>query len=142
MPADALQIVEFNLALAAESEAKHLDRQRLTRGVEALLADPAKGRYFLAEIDGIAVGQLMLTWEWSDWRNGMFWWLQSVYVRAEHRRGGVFRRLFEHVSALAHNDPGVVGLRLYVEQNNTVARDVYQRVGLAPAGYAVLEQSW
>jgi len=139
---DHAVIVEFNLQLAAETEDKALDHEQLSRGVAALLHDPAKGRYFVAEIDGTPVGQIMHTWEWSDWRNGMFWWLQSIYVRAEHRGHGVFRQLFEHVAALGKADPGVVGLRLYVDHRNSDAREVYARLGLMPAGYDVLERIW
>jgi GNAT superfamily N-acetyltransferase len=137
---DHAAIVEFNLQLAAETEDKALDRQRLSRGVAALLGDPAKGRYFVAEVDGTVVGQMMHTWEWSDWRNGMMWWLGSVYVVPEHRGGGVFRALFECVLALAQADPEVVGLRLYYEQRNSAARNVYARLGFEPAGYEVLER--
>lgn len=141
-PSDHAAIVEFNLQLAAETEDKTLDRERLSCGVAALLADRAKGRYFVAEVDGTVVGQMMHTGEWSDWRNGMLWWLGSVYVTPEHRGCGVFRRLFEHVLALAQADPTVVGLRLYIDQDNSAARQVYARMGLGPAGYDVLERMW
>lgn len=135
-------IVEFNAQLASETEDTSLERERLSRGVAALLSDPAKGRYFIAEVDRTPVGQLLITPEWSDWRNGMLWWLGSVYVVPEQRRRGVFRGLFEHVLGAAQADPGVAGLRLYVEHHNDVARDVYSRCGLAPAGYDVLERLW
>lgn len=141
-PSDCGTIVKFNLQLAAESEDKALDRERLAQGVAALLADPAKGRYFVAENDGMVVGQMMHTWEWSDWRNGMLWWLQSVYVVPELRGRGVFRALFAHLAALARADTNVVGLRLYVDQRNSAARQVYARMGLLPAGYDVLEHIW
>lgn len=139
---DHASLVEFNAQLAAETEDKSLDRERLSRGVRAFLADPAKGRYFVAEVDGMSVGQLMSTTEWSDWRNGMLWWLGSVYVVPAYRGRGVFRRLFEFVSALAQADRGVVGIRLYVERQNEVAKQVYARCGLEPAGYEVLERLW
>ena len=142
LPSDCEAIVEFTLQLAAETEDKTLDRERLSRGVAALLNEPAKGRYFVAEIDGTLVGQIMHTREWSDWRNGMLWWLQSVYVAPECRGRGVFRRLFEYVSAQAQADEGVVGLRLYIDQRNSRARQVYRRCGLEPAGYDVLERMW
>jgi len=96
LPADAAVIVEFNRRLAAETEGKALDPHVLERGVAAGLADPHKTLYFVAEADGAVVGQLMLTKEWSDWRNGWIWWLQSVYVRADQRSRGIFRSLFEH----------------------------------------------
>lgn len=141
-PSDLAAIVEFNLQLAAETEEKSLDLERLSRGVAALLADAAKGRYFVAEIDSTLVGQMMHTWEWSDWRNGMLWWLQSVYVRPEFRGRGVFKALYDHVATLARAEADVVGLRLYVDQRNAAARRVYARCGLEPAGYDVLERLW
>lgn len=141
-PSDLAVIVDFNWQLADETEGKTLHREQLTRGVAALLADPAKGRYFVAEVGGVIVGQLMHTYEWSDWRNGMLWWLQSVYVRPEFRGRGVFRALFEHVRTLAQSDPGVVGMRLYIDSRNAAARRVYVQCGLEPAGYDVLERMW
>lgn len=139
-PADAGVIVEFNLLLAQESEGLTLDLTRLTPGVAAGLADPVKGRYFIAEQDGKILGQMMITYEWSDWRNGWFWWIQSVYVRPEARRQGVFRALFDHVQALARRDPEVIGLRLYVERENHNAQQTYLRLGLERTGYFVLEK--
>ncbi|HXG11973.1 MAG TPA: GNAT family N-acetyltransferase [Gemmataceae bacterium] len=139
-PADAAVIVEFNRLLAEESEGKRLDPSLLTPGVAAALADERKALYFVAELDGAVVGQMMITFEWSDWRNGWFWWIQSVYVRPEVRRRGVFRALFEHVHQAARRDPEVIGLRLYVENGNRAAQEVYARLGLKPAGYFVLEK--
>src|SRR2546423_13135318 len=88
---DAATIIEFNLALALESENRRLERETVTRGVQRVLAEPQLGSYYIAEIDGRPAGQLLITTEWSDWRNGLFWWIQSVYVRPEHRRAGVYR---------------------------------------------------
>ena len=139
-PADLPTIAEFNNLLAQESEGKTLDAAVLSAGVAALLADPHKGRYFLAEDGGTVVGQVMFTTEWSDWRNGYFWWLQSVYVRRAARGRGVFRALFEHVEQLARRDPQVRGLRLYVEIANRAAQETYTRLGMKPAGYFVLEK--
>jgi GNAT superfamily N-acetyltransferase len=139
-PADTAVVVEFNRRLAEESEAKRLDLQLLSRGVEAGLVDPQKSVYFLAEEDGKAVGQIMYTTEWSDWRNGWFWWIQSVYVRPEERRRGVFRALFDHLANAAQADPHVIGLRLYVERQNHIAQQTYQKMGLTPAGYEVFER--
>lgn len=140
VPADAPVIVDFNARLAWESEAKTLDRTHLDAGVRALLADPRKGRYFVACVDGVVQGQLMHTYEWSDWRNGDIWWLQSVYVAPEYRKQGLFRRLFETLRDAAAADPAVVALRLYVEEHNHQARDTYRRLGLRDAGYHVMEQ--
>ena len=139
-PEDWPVVVDFNSRLAEESEGKVLDHAHLVPGVQALLADPAKGRYFVAELDGQIIGQLMHTREWSDWRNGDIWWLQSVYVHPDHRRQGVFRALFEHLKSEAQNNPHVVGLRLYVEQDNTRAHATYANLGFNPGGYFVLEQ--
>ena len=133
-------IVEFNRLLAEESEGKALDGPPLAAGVAAGLADPRKALYFVAEEGGRVLGQVMVTFEWSDWRNGWFWWVQSVYVRPEARRRGVFRALFDHVGAAARRDPQVIGLRLYVEEENHLARQTYARLGLAPTGYRVMER--
>jgi GNAT superfamily N-acetyltransferase len=139
-PADAAVVAEFNRLLALESEGKTLDADVLAAGVAAGLADPNKSVYFLAEEDGAAVGQIMYTMEWSDWRNGWFWWIQSVYIRQEARRRGVFRALYEHVHQAAKADGNVIGLRLYVEQANHVAQETYRRMGLEAAGYFVLQR--
>jgi ribosomal protein S18 acetylase RimI-like enzyme len=137
---DSEVVVDFNGRLAEESEGKKLDSALLKAGVAQALADPHKGLYFLAEDAGVVVGQIMITTEWSDWRNGWFWWIQSVYVRPEARRRGVFRALFEHVSKAARQDPDVIGLRLYVDEDNHTAQETYRRLGLAETGYFVLEK--
>ena len=142
-PDDALTIVEFNRRLAMETESKALDATVLAAGVLAALADPSrKGPYYLA-VDGAAIlGQLQITFEWSDWRNGWYWWFQSVYVVAEARRTGVFRSLYEHVAELARRDPEVVGLRLYVERDNHAAQKTYEKLGMEQTTYLLLEQLW
>ena len=140
MPADAAVIADFNARLAQESEGKALDGAVLAAGVAALLADPHKGRYFLAEEGGVVVGQVMLTTEWSDWRNGWIWWVQSVYVRPEARRRGAFRALYQHVYEAARADAQVVGLRLYVERDNRRAQETYERLGMGRTGYLVMER--
>jgi ribosomal protein S18 acetylase RimI-like enzyme len=139
-PGDAAVIAEFNQRLAQESEGKTLDPAVLAAGVAACLADPHKARYFLAEEDGAVLGQIMLTTEWSDWRNGWVWWIQSVYVRQEARRRGVFRALFRHVHEAARAAPEVVALRLYVERDNHAAQQTYHRLGMERTGYLVLER--
>jgi ribosomal protein S18 acetylase RimI-like enzyme len=138
--ADAAIIVDFNRRLAQESEGKTLDPALVRPGVEAMLLDPAKGRYFVAEENGTILGQMAITSEWSDWRNGWFWWIQSVYVRAEARRRGVFRSIFEHIQNAARHDPTVIGLRLYVDDANQAAQATYYRLGLLRTGYFVLER--
>jgi ribosomal protein S18 acetylase RimI-like enzyme len=139
-PGDLEMVVDFNRRLAEESEGKMLDIAVLTAGVAQALADPQKALYFLAEDAGRVMGQTMITTEWSDWRNGWFWWIQSVYVRPEARRRGVFRALFEHVSRAARQDSSVIGLRLYVDHENYAAQETYRRLGMIDAGYFVLEK--
>ncbi|HET6725068.1 MAG TPA: GNAT family N-acetyltransferase [Gammaproteobacteria bacterium] len=138
-PADRDAIVAANVALALESEQKVLNRETVRAGVAVQLADPAHGLYFLAEQGGDIIGQLALTWEWSDWRNGTFWWIQSVYVAAAHRGSGVFRKLYEYVAAEARRRDDVAGLRLYVDKDNRNAMAVYRRMGMSVAHYDMLE---
>ena len=137
-PADADTVVAYNAAMAEETESKTLDRSVLTPGVAAVLDDPERGRYWIAEHDGVTIGQVMVTREWSDWRNAWFWWLQSVYVAPEFRRQGVFRALYERVRDEAQS-AGACGLRLYVEHENSAAADTYRALGMADADYAMLE---
>ncbi len=131
-------IARFNAALAWESEGKALDDAVLRRGVRAVLADPHKGFYTLAERGGEVVGQVLVTFEWSDWRDGWYWWVQSVYVREDARRGGVFRALFEHLRAQAVADPAVIGLRLYVERDNRRAQETYRALGMTDEPYFLM----
>jgi GNAT superfamily N-acetyltransferase len=138
-PADEGVLVTFNAALAWETENKRLDPGVLTTGVRAVLADPARGFYTVAERAGEVVGQVMVTFEWSDWRNGWFWWVQSVYVREDARREGVFRALFRDLLRQAGADPGVIGLRLYVERENARARQTYRDLGMAESPYLVYD---
>ena len=132
-------IVEYNMRLASETEDKHLDRDTLRQGVLALLKDPNKGRYFVAVHERNVIGQLMHTREWSDWRNGDIWWLQSVYIAEPFRRKGVFRKLFEHLWNEAQSSSDVVGVRLYVEVENLAAQETYANMGLIQPGYFVME---
>ena len=137
--ADQPMIVDFNLRLADESEGKTLNQSLLEPGVTAILADKSKGRYWIAMVDDEAAGQIMVTYEWSDWRNGMLWWIQSVYIRAEHRRKGVFSALYSHVESLVKADPAACGIRLYVEKENVRAQDTYRKLGFTEPGYHVME---
>lgn len=136
---DADIIAGYNSDMAAETEDKTLDPDRIGPGVAAVLADASRGRYWVAEIDGCIVGQLMVTYEWSDWRNGDIWWIQSVYVRPESRRHGIFRALYRHVESLAAATPGVIGLRLYVETDNMRAQQTYESLGMVKPNYLVME---
>jgi ribosomal protein S18 acetylase RimI-like enzyme len=138
--ADALSISEFNARLALETEDLTLDRAKLEHGVRAALADPSKATYFLAEVDGKVAGQLMVTHEWSDWRNGDIWWIQSVYVAAEFRRQGVFKALYEHVKEEARKS-AAAGIRLYVERNNLGAQQTYEKLGMSMTKYLVMEEA-
>lgn len=135
-------IVDFNARLAIETEAKQLDREILRIGVTQALADPDRLRYWVAERDGAVVGQAAVTREWSDWRNGWIWWFQSVYVHAEHRGQGVFRALFQAIETDARSANDVIGLRLYVEEHNQAAQEVYAALGMIRGGYQVYEQFW
>ena len=132
-------IAEFNLRLAEETEELHLDPGCVDKGVAAILSDPAKGLYFVAQTRGEVVGQVMITYEWSDWRNGNLWWLQSVYVRKDFRRKGVFRALFKHLQDLALKSGGVCGLRLYMHSENARARNSYEQLGMKRTKYEVME---
>jgi GNAT superfamily N-acetyltransferase len=140
--ADAEVIGEYNRRLARETEHRELEPAIVQAGVKAMLDDPFKGRYFVAEVDGQIVGQLGITCEWSDWRNGFFWWIQSVYVSADSRRQGVFRQLFDHVIESARAEKNVIGVRLYVEADNDSAAQTYRRLGLEATSYRLLEKCW
>lgn len=140
--ADAAIVACFNAMMAIETESKTLDAALLQKGVEALLADSSKGIYFLAEVDGTVVAQTMITYEWSDWRNGTFWWIQSVYVAKEARGAGVFKALFEHIHALAAGRPDICGLRLYVDENNSGARQTYEHLGMKHSHYRMYEMDF
>jgi len=142
LESDIPSIVKFSVALALETEGRELDPVRLRHGTSALLDSPTHGFFMVAEAlipDRPLVGQLMITFEWSDWRNGAFWWIQSVYVDPAWRRHGIFRRLHDAVVHEATDNPAVCGIRLYVEKANEIAKRVYDRVGLASSGYEVYE---
>jgi GNAT superfamily N-acetyltransferase len=141
-PADATVITDFNLRMAEETEQLRLDPETIRAGVVAVLADPTKGLYFVAELEGVVAGQVMITYEWSDWRNGNLWWLQSVYVRKEFRCRGVFRALFRHLEQLARARRDVAGLRLYLHTGNEHARRTYERLGMTQSNYEVLQMDF
>ena len=129
----------FNQALALESEHRVLDPPTVQAGVAQLLARPELGFYLEATASDQPVGCLLITTEWSDWRNGLFWWIQSVYVQPAYRRQGIFRRLYQTVNELAQAQGEVCGLRLYVEQDNRAAQNTYRNLGMAPTAYQVYE---
>lgn len=141
-PRDLQTIVAFNRAMALETEGRELPQEIVARGVRAALDDPSRARYFIAEHDGAPVGQLMITTEWSDWRSGWFWWIQSVYVAPPARGGGIYRALHEYVRAAARAAGDTCGMRLYVERENEPAQRVYERVGMQRTPYRLYEESW
>jgi GNAT superfamily N-acetyltransferase len=143
-PSDLPEIVEFNRLLALETEAKVLDPDVLARGVAQALVEPDRIRYWVATIDGALhlAGQAAITREWSDWRNGWIWWLQSVYVTKIYRRQGTFRALYRHIRESGLALPDVIGLRLYVEDANERAQKTYRSLGMKPGGYSVYQDLW
>jgi len=136
---DISNIVGFNNAMALETEGKTLDYISLKQGVSEVLSDPSKGFYLIAVFSGTVVGQLMITSEWSDWRNGYFWWIQSVYIKQDHRKRGVYRALNEEVLSLAKNNGNICGIRLYVDRDNTIAQRVYHNLGMSTSNYDMYE---
>ena len=129
---DQPHLVEFNSLMAQETEAKALDLPTLRQGVASVFQKGDRGFYLVAELEGTVAGQLMITTEWSDWRNGYFWWIQSVYVPPQYRRRGIYRALNDQVRSLALTQGDVCGVRLYVDKDNTGAQQVYQRLGMSP----------
>jgi ribosomal protein S18 acetylase RimI-like enzyme len=138
-PGDAPVIVDFQIRMARSTEGLELDFDTVTRGVAAVFADPAKGTYWVAESEDRVIGSLLTTFEWSDWRNGTVLWIQSVYVLPEWRRRGVYKSLYEHVKRQVEKSPGLRGLRLYVDQRNTAAQEVYERLGMTKEHYQMYE---
>lgn len=136
---DEAVLIAFNVAMALETEGKELLPDVIGAGVRSLLANPAAGFYVIAEEER-PVGSLMITNEWSDWRNGSFWWIQSVYVRPESRRRGIYKALYRHVQELAAQDPKVCGFRLYVEKENRSAQTTYRALGMKATRYLVYEE--
>ena len=137
---DAETLVKSNIAMAWETEQKKLSPDVVARGVQALLRNPRHGFYVVAEINHEVVGSLMVTYEWSDWRDALFWWIQSVYVKPEFRKQGVFRRLYEFVKEKASHEKNICGLRLYVEQDNCAAQNTYERIGMSRIPFRLYEE--
>ncbi len=136
---DAKLIADFNQRMALETESRSLDGATVNRGVQRLIERPENGHYRLAVRDGQVVGSLMITFEWSDWRDGNMWWIQSVYVTPESRRTGVFSALYKDVIDAASSDPDVRCVRLYVEHENTGAQATYSALGMHETGYRLFE---
>nr|CAA6830161.1 MAG: Protein export cytoplasm protein SecA ATPase RNA helicase (TC 3.A.5.1.1) [uncultured Thiotrichaceae bacterium] len=138
-PQDAQAIADFNSLMAMETEGKTLQPDTIFSGVTNMIANPAYGYYLVAEQDGQVVGSLMVTSEWSDWRDGLFWWIQSVYIRKEWRRQGIYRKLYDMVKTLAAENGNICGYRLYVEKDNLKAQQTYQSLGMTETDYFIYE---
>ena len=135
-------LVKNNRRMALETESKELDVDVLRQGVKRALAQSDSCIYFVAEIEGKQVGQTMITFEWSDWRNGWIWWLQSVYVLPNYRNRGIFRTIYQHIKSTAHKVKNVRALRLYVKGTNFSGISVYEKLGMISSGYLVYEEEW
>jgi GNAT superfamily N-acetyltransferase len=137
---DAVTLSAYNLQMAMETENKRLDPYVVSGGVKAVLQDEAKGVYFVADLGGRVIGQLMITTEWSDWRNGDMWWIQSVYVHLDFRKQGVFTALYAYAEEQAKKAEAVA-LRLYVEKDNAAAQETYGALGMETSHYLVMEKT-
>jgi len=142
LAADADSLIDFNRKMALETEGKELDTEVLSRGVNAVFSDSNKGFYVVAEDAGSIAGGLMVTFEWSDWRNKWFWWIQSVYIIPEARGRGIYRRLYDFVKTAATENSEVCGFRLYVERENIHAQKVYEKVGMKNSVYFMYEENY
>ena len=140
--ADAADIAQFNINMAWETEEKKLNHQKINSGVRSLLKSPEYGFYIVAEINSNIIASLMVTKEWSDWRDGLFWWIQSVYVTPDFRRQGVYRSMYQFIKKLARSHPEVCGCRLYVEKDNSVAQSTYGALGMAETHYKLFEEEF
>tara|TARA_B100000686_G_scaffold326886_1_gene385184 strand:+ start:143 stop:634 length:492 start_codon:yes stop_codon:yes gene_type:complete len=136
---DIPEIIRFNINMAMETENKKLDRQTVTKGVQEVFNSPSLGYYIIVKDSSGILGCLMITYEWSDWRNGLFWWIQSVYVKKEYRRKGVFRKMYKFINERAIADKKCTGIRLYVENNNSIAQKVYNNLGMTETYYKLFE---
>ena len=139
---DTATIVIFNSAMAMETEHKLLDFNTVHEGVKELLNNSEHGFYLIAESDGIPIGQLMITKEWSDWRNGEFWWIQSVYVHANYRKNNIYRKLYNEAIKLAKESDKVCGIRLNVDKDNTISEKVYSKLRMKESNYKFFKKDW
>ena len=139
-PKDAESIIQFNIAMAMETENKKLKREEIEPGVHGLFEKSEYGFYMVAESEGKVVGSLMITYEWSDWRNGLFWWIQSVYVIPEFRRKGVYKTMYLSIKSMAKKRDDVCGFRLYVEKENSNAQKTYAALGMDETHYKMFEE--
>jgi GNAT superfamily N-acetyltransferase len=132
-------IVDFQILMASETEDMKLDKETLISGVEAVFEDPGKGTYYVATEEEVVIACLLITPEWSEWRNGTVWWIQSVYVVKEHRGKGIFKALYNYIKAMVEGDETLKGIRLYVEKENTKAQAVYEKLGMTAEHYKLYE---
>ena len=139
LASDSAGIVEFQLAMAWETEQLQLDEPTVIKGVAAVFEDTSKGIYYVAEADGKVVGSLLTTFEWSDWRNGTVLWIQSVYVRPEFRKRSIFSKLYKHIQEMVASNPNLRGIRLYADKTNTSAHGVYEHLGMTAEHYQMYE---
>lgn len=137
-PVDASTIIDFQQKMAWETEQMHLVPEIINKGVNAVFADSARGQYWIAEDKNIVIASLLITYEWSDWRNTNVWWFQSVYVLPEFRRTGIFRSMYQHIKNEAEKE-NIAGLRLYVETNNKSAQNTYEALGMESLHYKMYE---
>ena len=136
---EAMYIIDFQIDMAKETEEVELDRSIITPGVQAVFEDESKGWYFVAEVEGEIAGSLLITFEWSDWRNGMILWIQSVFVGKAFRGKGVYRALYEYIQNMVNRSEEYVGIRLYVDKTNTNALQVYEKLGMDSQHYGMCE---
>ncbi len=136
---DVSNLVDFNIKMAKETENKALNKQTVTKGVSQVLNNSKLGYYVIAKHKNNIMGSLMITYEWSDWRNGMFWWIQSVYVKKEYRKQGVYKKMYSYIKDKALKDNSCTGIRLYVEQENKIAQSVYKKLGMNETHYKLFE---
>jgi len=137
---DLTALVNFNQAMAMETENLQLDNDTLTRGVNGLLSHPERGFYLVAEVDGDIVGSLMVTFEWSDWRASQYYWIQSVYIRPQNRRQGIYGKLYQAVKDMAAKNGDAASFRLYVEHENKPAQSTYEALGMKQSHYLMYEE--
>ena len=137
---DAEAIIQFNKSMALETESLILDDDIISKGVRHILSNPNSAFYIVAELNNKIIASLMITTEWSDWRNGFFWWIQSVYVVSEFRRKGIYKKLYNFVKELSESKEDVIGFRLYVELNNIIAINTYKSLGMNETHYRLYEE--
>lgn len=136
---DSASIVEFQLAMAWETEKLKLDEPTVILGVKAVFADSSKGVYYVAEKDGEIIGSLLTTYEWSDWRNGTVLWIQSVFVKPDFRGKGIFSKMYKHIRDYVESTVELRGIRLYVDKTNLLAQSVYKNLGMTEEHYQMFE---